>query len=81
VGVLLKLNTQTKEYSSWACLPHQFIGETNFVPRKGAPANAAEDDGYLMTLLFDGKEDKSSLLIFDAKDIQQGAIDATNAHL
>ena len=31
-----------------------------------------EDDGYLMTLLLDGKTCKSELLIFDARDVTQG---------
>ncbi len=33
-----------------------------------------EDDGYLITYAWDGKEQKSSLLIFDAKNIAQGPI-------
>lgn len=31
-----------------------------------------EDDGYLMTLLFDGQKDSSELLIFDAKSVAKG---------
>ena len=33
-----------------------------------------EDDGYLITYAWDGKEQKSSLLIFDAKNIALGPI-------
>ena len=33
-----------------------------------------EDDGYLITYAWDGKEQKSSLLIFDAKNIAQGPV-------
>jgi len=32
----------------------------------------AEDDGYILTLLFNGREESSELLVFNAKDIAGG---------
>lgn len=55
----------------WLPEPHQFCGEVLFTPR---PAGSAEDDGYLLTLCFDGKEGTSSLLVLDAAHVDRGPI-------
>eukprot|EP00981_Chlorochromonas_danica_P010099 scaffold3044_cov176-Ochromonas_danica.AAC.17 len=62
---------------------HEFLGEPLFVKRRRSnedeseeDANTEEDDGYLVSLLFDGSSDRTetSLVIFDAKDISKGPI-------
>ncbi len=45
--------------------------EPYFVAREGA---RAEDDGYLMTFVFDAASQKSELAILDAQDLARGAI-------
>jgi carotenoid cleavage dioxygenase len=41
-------------------------GEAVFVPREAA---ADEDDGYLLTLVYDAAEDRSDLMVLSAQDI------------
>lgn len=45
---------------------HQFCGEPCFARRAGAPPDAAEDDGYILTLLTDGARATSELVVLDA---------------
>ena len=45
--------------------PGRHSGEPYFIPREGA---RSEDDGYLMTYVYDGGRDKSELVILDARD-------------
>ena len=59
----------------WLPEPHEFCGEVLFAPRGGADGGSAdEDDGYLLTLCFDGKRGTSSLLVLDAKRVSDGPI-------
>jgi carotenoid cleavage dioxygenase-like enzyme len=51
--------------------PHEFCGEAIFTPRSDA---SAEDDGYLLTLCFNGRDGTSSLLVLDAQDVAKGPI-------
>jgi carotenoid cleavage dioxygenase-like enzyme len=44
---------------------HMHPGEPVFVPRS---ADAAEDDGYVMAVFYDEKEDRSELVIADARN-------------
>ncbi|MEM1436717.1 MAG: carotenoid oxygenase family protein [Pseudomonadota bacterium] len=46
-------------------------GEPVFVPADGA---SAEDDGYLLSLVYDPAEDKSELLILDASNISSAPV-------
>jgi carotenoid cleavage dioxygenase len=46
-------------------------GEPVFVPRA---ADAAEGDGFLVTLVYRGSEDRSDLAVFDASDVAKGPI-------
>lgn len=46
--------------------PGQFGSEGAFVPRPGA---ADEDDGWLVTFVYDGVNDTSSVLVLSAKDL------------
>jgi len=45
--------------------------EPVFVPREGA---SAEDDGYLMTYVYDEGKDRSDLIILDAQDLSRPAL-------
>ncbi|KAL1496018.1 hypothetical protein AB1Y20_014651 [Prymnesium parvum] len=53
---------------------HQFCGEVTFTPRQTGGAAAREDDGYLLTLCFDGRDGTSELLVFDAERVESGPI-------
>ncbi len=52
------------------------VGEPIFVP---ASRDAEEGDGFLITLAYKGKENRSDLLIFNAMDLESGPI--ATAHL
>jgi carotenoid cleavage dioxygenase-like enzyme len=78
---LARVDCETGAMSAWlAPSATQFVGEPVFAPRAGAPADAAEDDGYVLALLFDGAADAggggaagaSSVLVFDARDVAAG---------
>ena len=49
-------------------------GEVTFAPKHGAAADAREDDGYLLTLLFDGRDGSSTLLVLDASRVADGPV-------
>lgn len=51
----------------------QYCGEAIFTPRVGE-GGVEEDDGYLLTLCFDGRDSTSSLLILDARDVAAGPV-------
>jgi carotenoid cleavage dioxygenase len=46
--------------------PHCGVGEPVFVPRSAA---AAEDDGFVLALVYDAERDGSDLVILDARDL------------
>jgi carotenoid cleavage dioxygenase len=46
-------------------------GEPYFVPREGA---VAEDDGFLMSFVYDASENTSELVVFDAQDLTAPAL-------
>ena len=46
-------------------------GEPIFIPRR---KDAAEGDGWLLTLVYRGTEDRSDLAVFDATDISKGPV-------
>lgn len=49
----------------------RFAGEPKFVPRPGA---AAEDDGWLLCVVFHSGTGESQLAILDARDVEQGPV-------
>jgi all-trans-8'-apo-beta-carotenal 15,15'-oxygenase len=60
---LAKLEVSTGQWSDFAIDRHQYPSEPIFVPR---PRAKAEDDGYLLTLVFDPAEKVSFVAIYDA---------------
>lgn len=66
--VLVKRNLCRPDLSrSWAIENH-YSSEMFFVPN---PEGKSEDDGILITIVFDGPKEQSYLLIFDAKTFQE----------
>ncbi|EOD25290.1 hypothetical protein EMIHUDRAFT_237930 [Emiliania huxleyi CCMP1516] len=54
--------------ASWA-RPGVYVTEADFVPRRGSTAAAAEDDGVLLSVLYNSTTDSSSLGVFDARSL------------
>ena len=61
----------TGKRSTFTLGPSDGAGEPIFVPRK---ADAAEGDGYVLSLVYRGAEDRSELLVFNALDLPAGPI-------
>ncbi|HSP80354.1 MAG TPA: carotenoid oxygenase family protein, partial [Myxococcaceae bacterium] len=49
----------------------QYPSEPLFIPRAGA---SAEDDGYLLSLVYDGLRHASHLAVFDARHLEAGPL-------
>ncbi|HEY9698188.1 MAG TPA: carotenoid oxygenase family protein [Trichocoleus sp.] len=65
---ILKADLTTGDRQLWSAAPTGFVGEPIFVPR---PNGDSEDDGWLLTLVFDAKRDRSQIVILDAKDLSE----------
>ncbi|MDY6804267.1 MAG: carotenoid oxygenase family protein, partial [Cyanobacteriota bacterium] len=65
---VLKIDWETGERQVWSAAPRGFAGEPIFVPR---PGGAAEDDGWLLMLMYDGANHRSDLVILDAGDLSK----------
>jgi carotenoid cleavage dioxygenase-like enzyme len=55
----------------WSGGEGTFIGEPVFVPRAGS---TEEGDGYLLTLAWSAKTNRSELLVFNARDVEGGPV-------
>ena len=65
---LLKLDLETGEKQLYSFAPKGFAGEPIFVPK---PNSQAEDDGWILNLIYDSHHHRSDLVILDGKDISQ----------
>jgi all-trans-8'-apo-beta-carotenal 15,15'-oxygenase len=59
------------EAAVWAPGPRKFTQEPVFVPRPGA---TAEDDGWLLALVYDAEAPRTELVILDARRVQDGPV-------
>lgn len=84
---LIKVDLQSKQETRWYTEPYEYMGEPVFATKavSGSDAAAAastkeekeegkEDDGYLLTYLWNGRDQRTELLVFDARDISQGPL-------
>ncbi|CAN1208692.1 carotenoid oxygenase family protein [Tumidithrix helvetica PCC 7403] len=65
---ILKIDLETGKQEAHSFAPRGFIGEPVFVPRN-ASATSAEDDGWIITLIFNAERDRSDVVILDAQNI------------
>ncbi len=61
---LVKYDLRTGGYVAFSAGPQYFYNEPGFAPRDGA---VAEDDGYLVTLVWNPVDQRSEIQIFDAR--------------
>jgi all-trans-8'-apo-beta-carotenal 15,15'-oxygenase len=72
---VVKIDTIDGTEQKWFGEKHEYMGEAIFIPRiKTTERNLDEDDGYVFTLLFNGKSNTAEFLIFDAQKISEGPI-------
>lgn len=66
--------------SFWFGQPYEYLSEPVFarrsasVSRDSGSLEGAEDDGYIVTILFNGKDMTSQFVVFDAADIAAGPV-------
>ncbi len=65
---ILKLDLKSGERQLWSAAPHGFISEPIFVERPNA---TDEDDGWVITLVYDSTHHRSDVVILDARDLNQ----------
>ena len=65
---VLKLDLTTGKQQIWSAAPRGFLGEPLFVPR---PGGTAEDDGWLLVLMYDAAKHRSDVVILDAADLNR----------
>jgi all-trans-8'-apo-beta-carotenal 15,15'-oxygenase len=68
---ICKLDLITREKLIWQDSPTTFIGEPHFIPH---PQGDREDDGWIVTLLYDASIDRSRYAILNANDLTPVAI-------
>jgi len=68
---LVKYDTWTGGSTKYMFGPHQYGTEAAFAPKKNA---SCEDDGYVITYLYNEELDHSELIILDAKQFDIGPI-------
>jgi len=66
-----KLDLASGERQLWSAAPRGFVSEPVMVPRPGA---TAEDDGWLLCLVWNGARCASDLVILDAASLAELAV-------
>jgi all-trans-8'-apo-beta-carotenal 15,15'-oxygenase len=68
---ILKIDLKSGERQLWSAAPRGFVSEPIFVER---PNSTGEDDGWVLTLVYDAAHHRSDVIILDARDLNKGAI-------
>ena len=63
---IIKADHKTEQFTVQDRGPGELLSEPVFVPRAG---DAAEDDGWLLTVAYDAAAQRSNLLVLDARDM------------
>lgn len=76
---ILKCDLETGDRAVWSAAPNGFVGEPIFVPRSpsafanGLPTSelsGAEDDGWVLTMVYNADRQRSAVVILDATTMQ-----------
>lgn len=68
---VIKHDLERATFDVYAPGPEQYAGEAVFVPREGG---SAEDDGWLLTMVYDARSDRSRLDVLDARAPSNGPL-------
>ncbi len=68
---IARIEIDTGRVSEYVLEPGRYTAEPVFVPRPGA---GAEDDGYLLALVYDATDHTSACTILDARDLEAGPL-------
>ena len=68
---ITKYDLESNTQESWFPESYEFCGEPMYASREG---ETSEDGGYIVSVLFNGKEEKSEIIVLRADSISQGPI-------
>ncbi|MFB2836010.1 carotenoid oxygenase family protein [Floridanema evergladense] len=68
---ILKIDQVSGERQLWSAAPEGFVSEPVFVPAADA---VNEDDGWILTLVYDSQHHRSNLAILDARNLHQNPV-------
>ena len=68
---ILKIDLESEERQFWSAAPRGFVSEPIFVER---PNSTIEDDGWILTLVYDAAHHRSDVVILDAQNLNQGPV-------
>jgi carotenoid cleavage dioxygenase len=68
---LIHIDLETGKRRAWEPGKGRYVHEPVFVPRK---ANAAEGDGYVVSLVYDSARNLSDFIVLDTDDISKGPV-------
>lgn len=72
---ILKVDVESSDRQIWSAAPSGYVGEPVFVPRHPDHTQlvGAEDEGWLLAVVFDARTERSAIVILDAHNLQQVA--------
>lgn len=65
---IAKLDTISGEVKTWMPAEYEFCGEPMFAPSTNEGASG-EDDGYIITIMYNGSAQESEMVVLSAKDL------------
>lgn len=68
---IARFNCKSESLDSWIPKEYEFCGEPMFAPKVNPKT---EDDGYVLSVLFNGKSEQSELLVFESSEISPGPL-------
>ncbi len=68
---IVKYDETDGSRTMWSSGPHGHVGENVFAPD---PDGTAEDDGWILNIVYDDSRDASDLVVLDAHDVAAGPI-------
>jgi len=67
----IDMHSSTNDVDCWVPKSTEFSCQPVFVPREGS---VEEDDGYLLSVLFDGESQRTEVVVLDARCVSQGPV-------
>ena len=68
---IAKFDMDSGAIQAWMPDPHEFCGEPTYAPKSN---DEDEDGGYILSLLYNGKEKQSEMVVLSARDIASGPV-------